>query len=369
MNGRKIIKLIKKYSVLFITFLVISVIILVTINNILTVFDVVNKSNSIYSKNAVKLNVSMDARDISLEELIDYFSKRDECVFIGNMSRLFDDKFTVNGIYKGENCKNKFTLISGREFSADNYKNKDKVAIIKDSIYDSLLSDNELELKDNKEYITYDGQLYEVVGIIDSDKDQESQDIYLNFYSLANDDGSISQYNYIYDNGIDTREDIEKLSQLSSQTQFAVEDLSRGLKAFNESLDISRIYIISTLLLSIVCVITIINVSGYWFVKEKKRLGITKLLGGTNGNLIALLFGDYIKVSGISIIFGIIIFEIIKNIDTFKYVFQYRTSILFDVISVVVLSAFLFMFVIISLIKPIINVVKMEINTIIKGEE
>ena len=185
MRNRKLIKLIKKYNILFVIFFVISVVMLVTLNNVLSVFNSINNTYSVYSKDAVQINVTMDLKDISLEEFLNYFSKKDECIVSGDIHQQFNDKFTVSGLYKGQNSKNKFPLSSGKEFSIENYKNKDKVAILKDYVYDSLTSDNLVEKKDGKEYIKYNGQLYEIIGIIESSKAQESKDIYLNFYSCC----------------------------------------------------------------------------------------------------------------------------------------------------------------------------------------
>ena len=191
----------------------------------------------------------------------------------------------------------------------------------------------------------------------------------MNFYSLVEDNSTIFEYQYIYDNGENTRQDIKGLSLLSEQTQFSIVDLPRGMTALNDSLNINRTYVLSAVLLMIVCIITTINISGYWFNREKKELGIIKLLGGTNGNLIKVLFSRYIVISSFAILFGFALFEIIKHINILKGFSLFKTSIFFDLLSIVVLAIVLFLFVIIALIKPIINVNKMQINSVIKGEE
>lgn len=369
MRNRKLIKLIKKYNILFVIFFVISVVMLVTLNNVLAVFNGINNTYSVYSKDAVQINVTKDSKDINLEEFLNYFSKKDECMVNGDINKLFNDKFSISALYKGKNSKNEFPLAFGEEFSIENYKNKDKVAILKDYVYDSLTSDNLVEKKDGKEYINYNGKLYEIIGIIDGSKAKESRDIYLNFYSLVEDNSTIFEYQYIYDNGENTRQDIKGLSLLSEQTQFSIVDLPRGMTALNDSLNINRTYVLSAVLLMIVCIITTINISGYWFNREKKELGIIKLLGGTNGNLIKVLFSRYIVISSFAILFGFALFEIIKHINILKGFSLFKTSIFFDLLSIVVLAIVLFLFVIIALIKPIINVNKMQINSVIKGEE
>lgn len=369
MKNRKLIKLIKKYNILFVIFFVIAVVMLITLNNVLSVFDYINNTYSVYSKYAVQIGVTMDLKDISLEEFLEYFSRKDKCIVIGEIHQQFNDKFSVSGLYKGNNCKNKFPLLSGREFSSENYKNRDKVVILKDYVYNSLISDNLIEEKYGNEYIKYNGELYEITGIIDSQKAQEGKDIYLNFYSLSEENAGISEYQYIYDNGNDTRQDIKELSSLSRETKFSITDLPRGIAAVKDSLNINKTYLLAITLLMVVCIITAINISGYWFNRERKELGIRKLLGGTNVNLVKVLFFRYIIISGFSILFGFVVFEVIKNIPIFKQISLSKASIMFNLISILLLAIVLFIFVIIALIKPVIEVSKMEINSVIKGEE
>ncbi|NLK95150.1 MAG: FtsX-like permease family protein [Clostridiales bacterium] len=372
MKLSKISKLIKKYIILFIILFVISFVMLITSSNILGIYKSNSKNNDIFSKSVIEIMVSMDSKDISMDKFLDFFKDKNKAVLIADIKQMLNDEFMIVGMYKGEDSDVKFPLVKGSEFSEENYKNKDKAIILKESVYHTLEEGDLIEIENNKEFIKYLGEKYEIKGIIDSENGEGLKDAYVNIYSFLDStvlDGSISQYTYTYDNGQVTREDIRELQSLSTKTIFTINELSKGEQVLNVSIKLNISFIISTILLIVVCLLTTINISVYWFSREKKEFGIRKLIGGNNISLIKMLFIRYVVISSIAVFTGFIFYEIIKKLRLFEKFMIINTSIFIDFISIIILMITLLIFVIIALIKPIISICKLEINSVIKGEE
>lgn len=372
MKYRKLYKMLKKYWILFVVFFSITIFTFITLTNVLGYSKNLIENDQVYSENAVELSIRNSHEKIDLRGLIDFLNQNGDGFLSSALGPKLNNEFTVYGLYKGEGNKIKIPLTSGKDISNKDYVSKERVALLKDNILNLLKETDSIKEIDGEEYFKYCGQLYKIIGIMDSKKSDNFRDIYINIYSiLDNENFSIKPegYVFVYDSGKGTKENIKELANKYPDVELKMDELMKGQKALLASVGINRIYIIGTVLLIIVSILTVINITSYWIEAEKKEFGIRKLIGARNSQLILLLLYRYIIIAACAIIFGFSCFEILKVVGTLKEFIISKTSLAIDVLSMLVLTFIILLIVLIVLIKPVKKICMLQINTIIRGEE
>lgn len=362
---KKMYKLVKHYFIFFCIFLTIILILFTTLSNVLGYYDQSKKYNKLYSDNAVELSATGGFEYITMKNFLDFSKSKGQFLSCTLMPKYNDN--IVSGLYLGDKNQVNIPLISGREFSQEDYDLGSNVALVKDTVVSELKKYSEVN---NNYYINYCGRDYKVVGIIDSEKCSIPNDIYINIFSILdnpNFDTSLRTYTFIYDSNELTKDDIKELSDIYSKVNFNISDLKKGEDILFDSININKVYIIATVLLLIVCILTIINISTYCINSEKREYGIRKLLGADNVKLTIFLFNRYIAIAITAMLSGFTFFEILKKSNILKFIIYMNTSFSVDLITLIVVSAILLLITIIVFIPTIIKVWKLEIATIIRG--
>ena len=364
-------RMIKKNKLLFIIFLIITLVIYICLNNVIGCFINLQESLTNYSQDTVSFEIEGAVNNISMKNIID--SVANEKSFIEfNMKEKMEEEYMVSSMFRGEYSQMKIPLKDGRLFSLEDYKKHNFTMIVKDNVYDSLKEQNLINVSDGKEYIDYCGDKYEIIGIIDSDKANSYSDIYINIYSAIDNKkiiDTVSSYCFIYDCGKDTKSNLKRMSDMYQNIQIKITDIVNEQNPIVSSIDFNRIYVFAMILIMIISFITITNISTYWIREKTKELAVRKLVGAHNSSLAIMTMNTYLTVCILGMISGGIIFEVLKREGILKLFINYETKFSDDLIIFLVSLIILILFSLLILIKPIVKVCKLQINEVIRGED
>lgn len=369
MNFLKVNKVIKKYWILFITFVAVTIISLITLTSVIRQYEAINNRSNNYSKDAVMLTMSSGFKEITLKDLLDYFKEKHNGYLEFDLQGITQDQYKVCGLYKGDNYKYDLNLSSGKDISYLEYCNDEPVALIKDDAFNKMQEKGYIKNLDGMDYIDYCGVSYKVKGVIDSKKSNVKGDVVINVYSIVNNknfESGLRGYMFIYDSNEETRKDIKELCEKYDGVSFEINDLYKGKDALQQSIKVNSIYICGTALLLVVCIMSVINISVYWIESEKREFAIRKLIGGKNTHLVLLLFKRYVGIALLAIVSGFISFQFIKKINAVKMVLRGDINISVEIVSLIALAIIMFLIVLLVLIKPIYQICRIEINTILR---
>lgn len=368
----KLIRFIKKHIFLFIVFFIITMSSFITLNNIFVSSENLNSFNKRYSEYAVDLSINDGFDAIDLNSFLSFFYDKDESFLATGLGKSFDNQFSTAGLLKGENCKIKFLFIDGAEISYDEYINKENVAMIKESVFNALQNSGEIISIDEEIYFEIYGALYKIKGIFSDDNSSDLADIYINITSLTNNtnfSSELQDYYFRYDNNQNTSQVLKELSKSFNKVSFSISAIKKGQEAFVSAMEINKIYIISSILLILVSVLTVINISLYWIESQKKEFGIRKLVGGNNLDLIIDLIIKYISIAISAMFLGGVVYEISKYSNVFTIFINNTTTLISDIYSFIILTIIIFIIIVLVSIKPIITICKLQINEIIRGAD
>ncbi|WP_418223238.1 ABC transporter permease [Clostridium isatidis] len=340
-------RLIKKYWILFSTFILINIFFLSVIINILNYEQDLKIRNSLISKDA-KTILFETPYDIKINDLINILKDR-KVILEGNvMMNNDEDKTKIIGVYYNYNIDKTYPLAEGRMFTLEEIEGREKVALVGYNLKDQI----------KNQVIKIQDQDYKVVGILGNKSsnslvdsiyiNMNSQDFNLNRKSITIDviGENVSYY---------TRKIYE---QLNETTKVVMEISEPIVEPLDEAISSNSIYLIMGALACISLISTVINISSYWIEKEKVIIGIKSLVGGSKSMIFINLFIEYQFVIIASIIASYLILGLCGNLRTINLIIALKSLITIMLIDVIVS--------IISVIPSIVKINKMNINSIIK---
>ena len=349
-------KFIKKYWVLFLTFFIINIFIMIISLNIFSLEAQLKVTNSLFTENA-KMIVFNNIKDRDFEDLLEVTKGEQivvEATLFQNNEKI---KNPVSGLYYNYPLEKTYPIVEGRMFTIDEIKNKEKVSLVGYDLISEISDKNEIILDDEK---------YKVVGVIGAKNSSTLNDkIYINLSSV---DFSLNNELITVDaKSSDTIEITDKIYFALSKDQeypsISIEEPNSITDPLDAAMGDNRIYIYITIFLIICLVATIINISYFWVENEKRIIGIKRLIGGTNKKLSISFYFEYQIVILLTLILAVIVFSILNKMNLFQ-LFDFNYNILFK--SIVIMELINITISTIAIIPSLIKLNSMDINTIIK---
>jgi len=345
----KIKRLVKKYSVLFCTFFLINIFFIWIVINILNVEEELKTQQSLISSEA-KVMFFEGTNTIKKDELIDLL-KNKQVILEGNiMTNSNEEKTEIKGVYYNYDIEKKYPLIEGRMFTLEEINEKKKVALVGYNLKD--------EIKNNT--IKIQNEDYEVVGILGEKnsnalKDSifinlNSQDFILNMKAITMDVAN--------EKTSDIAMDISKTLNESKKVEIYITEPTGKDDPLKQVLGDNQRNLIMALLVSICLISTVINISIYWIDKEKPIIGIRSLVGGTKKMMTVKFWIEYESTIAISLISSYILWLVCNTGNEINGTLVLKSLGLLTLINIIVST--------LAIILPIINLNKLNINSIIK---
>ncbi|GKX68920.1 ABC transporter permease [Inconstantimicrobium mannanitabidum] len=262
--------------------------------------------------------------------------------------------FSGKGIYFKGALKNKPKLLSGRFFNESDFNAGKKVAVVQKQFADRLIE------KDGKKYYYTNNINYEVIGIIDDDKKEISDDTsaYINLDSLLQKDSFYLKGDYYIDAKENTDKLFTSLKQLYSSKNVDVQEKQPLQTPLSKLLSDQSFRTDTLIKIMIIFILNTVCVTEYWIKSRKNEIGIRRAVGSTKLKISLSIIKELILVSIGSFILGYLIYIIVTYIKE-GYIHYYATSVMLS-FAISMISA------LITSIVPIYKANKMEPSEIMR---
>lgn len=344
----KLKRLAKKYWVLFGTFFLINIFFIWIVINILNVEEKLKTQQSLISNDAKTM--FFQGGDVQKDELIDLLKDK-KVILEGNiMVNSNEEKTEIKGIYYNYDIEKKYPLIEGRMFTAQEIKEKRKVALVGYNLKD--------EIKNNT--IKIQNEDYEVVGILGEKNSNALKDSI--FINLNAQDFSLNMKAITIDvaneKASDSVADISKTLNESKKVEILITEPFGKDEPLKQAIGDNKIHLIMALLVSICLISTVINISIYWIDNERPIIGIKSLVGGTKRMMTVKFWIEYEATIALSLIGSYIVWLVCNSGNEVNGTLVFKSLGLLTAINIIVST--------LAIIPPVINLNKLNINSIIK---
>lgn len=238
------------------------------------------------------------------EKLIDNITTNKEPLLVEK-----ELSYLVNAVYfNGDQFQP--DLISGRNFTKEDFLNQENVALIDRSMKEKCIH------KDDKQYYIYQGKEFEVIGIYKKgdNKVNEDANVYINLMSFYVEEAFDRSGDYQIDGGKNTRQLMSELDR-NIEIQIIYDFSNRGLYTeFRETLYEQNASVIAISLIMLMLFINQINVIRQWVVSRKSEIYVLHLAGVVQSKINQRFIFDYYKINGISFLIAIPIAAVLMEL-------------------------------------------------------
>ena len=337
---------------------------MVILGNINKIYNSILEFDNQYTENAISLNFN---EKLSKEEIIESIMKlkQNKNIVIKFSSHVFDYEQNFIGDYNNEgtffnyNVTPKYSLIWGRTFNKNDFKEDKNLIVIGKDIVKYTIKEN------NKTYLLNGNSKFEVIGILGKKDISSMYDdkILYNLEFLFKNKDLLTHDLWAVDSDILSKQELKNLVLKNIKDVDIGESLigkrPNPLKiAIKENKDLTLgvlglIFCIFTTL-----IISILN----WLDIIKLEIGIRKCSGALNSNIIFIILNRYLLYSFISFCTSIMIYYLLHIIN-FAGLFDYNINNINIVISIIVII----LIGIITIILSMIKISKIKISKLIRG--
>lgn len=328
-----------------------------------------NKIRSVKEKNGlIKGETSIfnfkSPEVIDSSSIIDLVKNQENVYLEYNPIPLYDSSTTWfgKGIYFDYLIKDIPPLLNGRFINTEDTCNGNPVIVIgKDLKYLT-------ETINGKESIKINNVYFEVIGIIGYENKKSAYDsqFILNLSSIKVISDSRAVWKLV---SLDNDKLIKEISKYAKDLDTDIEDRTQYYSDyydvnFSEILSEVKIYLDILLLAIIIGVLNIVQLITLWSEENKKEIGIRKAVGSTTFKIIMFVSLKFQKLVMISMILGIGLHYILKNILNTQFKWVSFDLSLFNILIITLISSLIG---IIASVGPVYKANKLQINEVMKG--
>lgn len=356
----KQINYIKKNIIMILVFSIISFFGIAITYNIVLMIECNNESSSLFSDKSVYMDIS-ENESVNLMDLKNALINDQFIIEYSIDKSFFEDKY-VNVLYYNKAIVKTFPIEEGRMFSVNDFLNMKKYALIGRDLSSEYKVGDKIEINKSN---------YVIVGVLGGNTPVLDNKIYITY----SDDIAINEYPLSFTveslEGNNTRELARNLQgyierKIDDEVYVSISDNPYKSNSISEVFGQFEQIIIIAICISLLLIITVINVSIYNIDAAKKEFGVKKLIGYTNFMLVKGYIRNYLSLCFISSFFVSIIYIVFKKLfwlngSTINYLLYFKIVILVlvSICSIGLLSC-------VPMIKKIL---KIEIAEIIREEE
>ena len=342
-------RLAKKYSVLFCTFFLINIFFIWIMTTILNVEEELKTQQSLISNDA-KVMFFQGTENSNKDELIDLL-KNKKVILEGNlMINNNEDNTQIKGVYYNYDIDKKYPLVEGRMFTVEEIAEKKKVALVGYNLK------NEIE----NNTIKIQNEDYDVVGILGEKNGKALKNSI--FINLNSQDFSLNMKAITIDvsdeKASDIAMEISKTLNESKKANIIIYEPVGIDDPLKQAIGENKIHVIMAFLASMCLISTVINISIYWIDKEKSIIGIKSLVGGTKRMMTIKFWIEYQSTIALSLISSYVVCLTYNTVNDVNGTLGLKSLGLLILINITVST--------LAIILPLINLNKLNINSIIK---
>jgi putative ABC transport system permease protein len=262
-----------------------------TINHITFVFN----ENSSGLKNIIK----------SLEEI----ESQKNIIITHEAGRVFIPGASHLGIYFNGIYKNGYNLLEGRFFTLKDFRENKKVVVIGKK----LINSQSVQTENGKRYLRRGNDKFLVIGVMgkkDSDTQYDSRILYNLNIDLKDKDTNYLQQIWNLDSVIkgesNLKNIINRINKENNGNLIRIIYEDKSVSPLISAVQNSRTLILNFSLIILCIIITLVRATVHWIEKISLEMGIRRMYGASNKNIIFHITRRYLSISVISLIIALI---------------------------------------------------------------
>ncbi|BAH05392.1 membrane protein [Clostridium kluyveri] len=259
-----------------------------TINSVAFYFD---------EKNLTLNNIVKSLKEIELQK---------DIIIIHEAGRAFIPGASQFGIYFNGIYKSGYNLLEGRFFNVEDFKENRKVVVIGKKLI------NNVQTEDGKRYIYRGNDKFLVIGIIgkeNSDTQYDSRILYNLNVDLGEEDMPYLAQGFNLDSVVKSKNNLKNIINVINRknnsapirTVYEDENVSPLISAVQNS----RTLLLNFSLIILCIIISLTRAAAHWIDKIALELGVRRMYGASNKNIILHIVKGYLSVSGISLVIAL----------------------------------------------------------------
>lgn len=311
-------------------FVTTSVMVVLCLSNFFEAYSMVDKpadqmtdSFLEFSIKSNELNSEINKNPDSLEELINLISS-------DSQSYLF---FKVNHMTNGKavyfnNINFAPKVITGRSFNKKDFENKSNTILISEDVLNNTHKEN------GKTYYIVENKAYEVIGVYKKslNKVNLDADYYYNMVASNN----LQVHNdlisglYQLDAAEQTDKIITSLSSFLTIEIFGDNQMNNFFDKIEKTLSTQAINVFPLFLVILMVLLNTFSITTNWIGRRKKEIAIRRLCGATKRDIQKMLFFEYLSITTISFLMGLILAYMISKVSLWIFIgFNFSLTTLF----------------------------------------
>lgn len=362
-------KILKKYlrKTQFLALCLTSILIFTSliIGHVEKMYQMMLEANNFKTINSVAFY--FDEKDLRLENIIKTLKEIESqrnIVIIHEAGRVFIPGASQFGIYFNGMYKNGYNLLEGRFFNPEDFKQNRKVVVIGKKLIDNVKTEN------GEKYIYRGDEKFLVIGIMgkkNSETQYDSRILYNLNMDLEEKDMPYLQNGFNLDSLVKSEGNLKNIinviNKKNNSSFIRIVSQDNSVSPLISAVQSSRTVLLNFSLIILCIIVTLIKVAAHWIGKIALELGVRRMYGASNKDIILHITKGYLAVSGISLILSIIVQQLLIMGNVFQV--QNRSLNIFNVFISVI-----FIFIIVTIVIGVsaFSVNRTQISYLIKGK-
>lgn len=362
-------KIFKKYlrKTQFLILCLTSILIFISlmVGHVEKIYQMMLEANNFKTINSVSFY--FDGRNLSSENIIKSLKEielQKNIIITHEGGRVFIPGASQFGIYFNGMYKNGYNLLEGRFFSLGDFEKDEKVVVIGKKLIDNVETEN------GKRYIYRGNDKFLVIGVIGK-KNRDTQYDSRILYNL-NMDFQEKDINYLQQ-----RWNLDSVLKSESHLKDSIDVVNKKynsnfIKTIYEdkrvsplisAIQNSRTLLLNFSLIILCIIISLTRATTHWIDKIALELGVRRMYGASNKNIILHIAKRYLSISGVSLVIALIF----QKLLILSNVLQIQNSTL-NIFNILVSVIFILIIGSIVISISAFNINKTQISYLIKGK-
>ncbi|MBP2032887.1 putative ABC transport system permease protein [Clostridium algifaecis] len=354
-----------QFLILSLTFILIFTSIIV--GHVEKVYRMILEANNFKTINSVAFN--FNEKNLSTDNIIKSLKEMESqknIIIIHEAGRVLIRGASQFGIYFNGIYENGYNLLEGRFFNLQDFKENKKVVVVGKN----LINSESIQIENGRRYIYRGNDKFLVIGVIgkkNSDTQYDSRILYNLNIELEDKDTNYLQQGFILDSTVRSESSlkniINRINRKNNSTLIKIIYQDKSNSPLVSAIQNSRTLLFNFSLIILCIIITLVRATIQWIDKISLELGIRRMYGCSNKNIILHIAKRYLSISVVSLVIAIVF----QNLLILGNVLQIQNSSLnkFNII-----ASFIFILIIGSIVIgiSIFNINKTQISYLIKGK-
>lgn len=251
-----------------------------------------------------------DRKDLTLDNIVKSLKEMElqkDIIIIHEAGRVFIPGASQFGVYFNGIYKSGYNLLQGRFFNVDDFKENRKVVVIGKKLI------NNMQIENGKRYIYRGNDKFLVIGIMgkeNSDTQYDSRILYNLNIDLGEEDMPYLSGGFNLDSVVKSKNNLNNIINIINKknnstfviTVYEDDRVSPLISAVKNS----RTLLLNFSLIILCIIISLIKAAAHWIDKIALELGVRRMYGASNKNIILHIAKGYLSASGVSMVIALI---------------------------------------------------------------